>query len=191
MAILAAAPLRPIFGLSLKGFDRAAAMWSGPPTMSPILRIALFWLLLLSSCGYAAWRGGKYERMAALVFVIATVLSVLSHSPLRGRYVGIETSDLIVDTAVLIAIMAIALASDRFWPLWAAGLQLVDSMSHLMKAVDPGLIPQVYGAAERVWSYPILAILLIGVWRQHRRSKGQQERAFNTGLLNRLNRADH
>ena len=129
----------------------------------------IFWIVLFASCGYALWRGRKYERIAAIVFIAATLLSFLTHSPLQDRYFGIEASDLIVDSAVLVAVLAIALVSDRFWPLWVAGLQLVDSMSHVMKAVDPDLVPRVYGAAERFWSYPILIILLIGAWRQHRR----------------------
>ena len=148
-------------------------MWSGHIPMNSLLLVVLFWLLLLMSCGYALWRGRKYERIAALVFVGATVLSILGHSPLRGRYVGIEATDLIVDSVVLFAVVGIALVSDRFWPLWVAGLQLVDSMSHLMKAIDVDLLPKVYGAAERFWSYPILLILLIGAWRQHRRTSDQ------------------
>ena len=133
----------------------------------------IFWIVLLASCGYALWRGSKYERIAALVFISATVLSILGHSPHR-RYVAVEASDLIVDTAVLFAVVAIALVSDRFWPLWAAGLQLVDSFSHVMKAIDADLIPKVYGAAERFWSYPILIVLLIGAWRQHRRQVAER-----------------
>jgi len=129
----------------------------------------IFWIVLFATCGYALWRGRKYERIAAIVFIAATCVSFLTHSPLRDRYFGIEASDLIVDSAVLVAVLAIALVSDRFWPLWAAGLQLVDSMSHVMKAIDPDLVPRVYGAAERFWSYPILIILLVGAWRQHRR----------------------
>src|SRR5437868_10629365 len=131
----------------------------------------IFWLVLFATCGYALWRGRKYERIAATVFIAATAVSILMRSPLHGRYYGIETSDLIIDTAVLAAVIAIALASDRFWPLWAAGLQLVDSMSHVMKAIDADLLPHVYGAAERFWSYPILIILFIGAWRQDRRSR--------------------
>src|SRR6185312_2486310 len=146
-------------------------MWSGLFPMNTALRLAFFWLLLLVSCGYALWRGGKYERIAALVFISATILSILGHSPLRGRYAEIEATDLIVDSGVLFAVVAIALASDRFWPLWVAGLQLVDSMAHLMKAIDTNLLPAVYGAAERFWSYPILMILFIGAWRQHRRAR--------------------
>jgi hypothetical protein len=138
-------------------------------------RVILFWLLLLMSCGYALWRGRKYERIAAVVFIAATVLSLLGHSP-RERYVAIEASDLIIDSSVLVAIVAIALASDRFWPLWAAGLQLVDSMSHLLKTIHSDLLPNVYGAAERFWSYPILVILLIGAWRQDQRSRKEQAR---------------
>ena len=133
----------------------------------------IFWIVLFATCGYALWRGRKYERIAAIVFIAATVLSFLTHSPLRSRYFGIELSDLIVDNAVLVAVIAIALVSDRFWPLWIAGLQLVDSMSHLLKAIDVDLVPRVYGAAERFWSYPILIILLVGAWRQNRRSPAQ------------------
>jgi hypothetical protein len=145
-------------------------MWSGHIPMNSLLLRTLFWLLLVVSCGYALWRGRRYERSAALVFVTATIVSILGHAP-HLRYVEIEFGDLVVDSAVLVAVIAIALASDRFWPLWVAGLQMVDSMSHVLKAIDADLVPQVYGAAERFWSYPILLILLIGAWRQHQRSK--------------------
>jgi hypothetical protein len=149
-------------------------MWSGRIAVMSMLRVILFWLLLVVSCGYALWRGRKYERIAALVFVTATILSFLGHSAHR-RYVEIEASDLIVDTAVLFTVVAIALVSDRFWPLWVAGLQLVDSMAHLMKAIDANLLPTVYGAAERFWSYPILLILFIGAWRQQHRPESAPE----------------
>jgi len=133
----------------------------------------IFWIVLLASCGYALWRGRRDERIAAVVFIAATFVSIIMRSPLHGRYEGVEISDVIIDTGVLASVVAIALVSDRFWPLWAAGLQLVDSMSHLMKAVHANLLPNVYGAAERFWSYPILVILFIGAWRQHRRSQAR------------------
>jgi hypothetical protein len=146
-------------------------MRSGLPAMIP--HWIIFWMVLFASCGYALWRGRRYERIAAIVFIAATVVSILMRSPIEGRYHGVEASDLVIDTAVLVAVLAIALLSDRFWPLWAAGLQLVGSMSHLLKAIQADLLPHVYGAAERFWSYPILIILFIGAWRQHRRSRLQ------------------
>jgi hypothetical protein len=129
----------------------------------------IFWALLLLTCGYALWRGRRYEQLAAVICIAASVISVLARAPLHQRYAGIEIGDLIVDTAVLLAFVAIALRSDRFWPLWVAGLQLTLSVSHLFKAIQPSLIPLAYAAAERFWSYPTLIIIAIGAWRQHRR----------------------
>lgn len=89
---------------------------------------------------------------------------------------GVEAGDLLVDLLVLSAFVAIALQSDRFWPLWVAGLQLTTSFSHFLRAIDASLIPQAYAAAERFWSYPILIILLVGAWRSDRRLMMQRER---------------
>lgn len=136
-----------------------------------------FWALLLVTCGYALWRGRKYEQLSALVFITATVASVLARTSGHDRYLAVERSDLVIDTLVLIALVAIALRSDRFWPLWVAGLQLTISMSHVLKAIQPDLLPLAYAAAERFWSYPTLIILFIGAWRQHRRRISEQHEA--------------
>ena len=137
--------------------------------MTSIIWQILFWLLLAGSCGYALVRGGVHERIAALLFVGATIVSILAHSPLHVRYVTIEMSDLIVDLVVLGVLVFIALQSERFWPLWATGLQLTITMSHLMKGIQPDLMPLAYAAAQRFWSYPILIILFVGSWRSYRR----------------------
>jgi hypothetical protein len=134
----------------------------------------IFWGILFSTCGYALWRGRKYEQIAALICLAATILSVSMSSPLNQRYVGIETGDLLVDCFVLVAFVFVALRSDRFWPLWVAGLQMTMSISHLLKAIQPDLIPLAYAAAERFWSYPILGIIAAGAWRSHQRQKQTQ-----------------
>ena len=138
-----------------------------------MLRAAFFWVFLVVTCGYALWRGRKYERLSAAICIIATILSAFGFYVMRRfhpiDYSGVQTSDLIVDSLVLVSFIFIALRSDRFWPLWVAGLQLTISMSHLFKAIDPNLLPMAYAAAERFWSYPTLLIIAIGAWRQHRR----------------------
>src|SRR4051812_43957396 len=102
-------------------------------------RYLIFWGILLITCGYALWRGRKYEQLAAVICIAASVSSVLARAPLHQRYAGLEIGDLIIDSAVLLAFVVIALRSDRFWPLWVAGLQLTISLSHIFKAVDVGL----------------------------------------------------
>lgn len=140
-----------------------------------LLRIIFFWTLLLLSCGYALLRGGKYERSAAVVFLSATLVSVAWHHLFPSGYRHIILTEVLVDTAVLMSVTAIALMSDRFWPLWVAGLQLVDSTAHFLRAIYTNLPPWAYAIAERFWSYPILVILLIGAWRQNRRTQAARE----------------
>jgi hypothetical protein len=131
----------------------------------------LFWALLLLSCGYALWRGRSDERAVGLICLAATLATRFAVSPIGVRYNSVEGGLLLIDAAVLIGFVAVALRSNRFWPLWVAGLQLTSSTAHLMKAIDERLLPMAYGAAIALWSYPILIILAIGTWRGHRRAR--------------------
>jgi hypothetical protein len=143
-------------------------MWSGPRTMFP--RYYIFLVLLLLTCGYAFWRGRSDERIAAAVCALAVIATRFAISPVGVRYSGIETGLVIIDLLMLAAFIAIALRSERFWPLWLAGLQLTNSMAHLLKAIELDLPAIAYRTAAVFWSYPILLIILIGTWRSHRRS---------------------
>jgi hypothetical protein len=141
--------------------------------MSPLL----YWTLLSLTCGYAFTRGRSDERIIAVVCVVASVLTAFVLSPWHSRYAQVESGELLIDVATLGAFVFVALRSHRFWPLWVAGLQLTTSMSHMLKAIDLGLVPQAYAAAEKFWSYPILLILAIGTWRGHQRALADRRSA--------------
>jgi len=129
---------------------------------------AIYTILLLGVCGYAFWRGRADERLAAMVCLLASVASLALLGPARLRYSGVEIGVFMVDLFTLAAFTYVALRSERFWPLWISGLQLTTSIGHVLKAIDEHLLPMAYAAAMRVWSYPILFILAIAVWRgQH------------------------
>lgn len=125
----------------------------------------IFIILLISSCGYALWRGHRDERIVAIVNIVATLATVLAISPLNVRYKGVESGLFLIDLLVLGSFVFVALRSHRFWPLWVAGLQLTSSTAHLMKAIDEHLLPVAYAAAAALWSYPILIILAVATWR--------------------------
>ena len=76
---------------------------------------------------------------------------------------------MLVDLGALAAFVTLALFSQRFWPLWVAGLQMTASTAHALKMFDAGLLPLAYAMAERFWSYPILVIIAVGAFREHRR----------------------
>jgi hypothetical protein len=75
----------------------------------------------------------------------------------------------IVDIVVFFAFLAVAIRSERFWPLWVTGLQLTTILGHILKATDAQLFPRAYGAALMFWGYPIVLILALGTWRESRR----------------------
>lgn len=129
----------------------------------------VYWTLLALTCVYAFVRGGRDERLVAIVCLVASVVTAFVLSPWTQRYTEIEAGEMLVDLAVLAAFIAVALRSDRFWPLWIAGLQLTSSLAHFMKGVHLELLPQAYAAATKFWSYPILLIVILGTWRRQQR----------------------
>jgi hypothetical protein len=134
-----------------------------------------YWTLLALTCGYALVRGRSDERLAALVCIVASIATPIVLAPLAARYSEFESGEFLIDAAVLATFAFIALRSDRFWPLWIAGLQLTTSMAHLLKMVQLDLMPQAYAAAEKFWSYPILVIIAVATLRGHRRRADSTE----------------
>lgn len=129
----------------------------------------IFIPLLVAVILYAFWRGGRDERIVAAICLGGTAATLLSLSPLSMRYEGVEQGMALVDVAVLAGFVMVALRSQRFWPLWVAGLQLTTAFGHGLKMIDSDLLPQAYGAALQFWAYPILLILAAGTYRAHRR----------------------
>ena len=136
-----------------------------------MLSPAEYFALLFAVCVYAFIAGRGDERMVASICVVASIASVAVISPWASRYSQLEAGVFIVDLATLAGFTFVALRSDRFWPLWVAGLQLTTLMSHAFKLGRIDLMPQAYAAAARFWVYPIFLIIVIGTWRSARRRR--------------------
>jgi hypothetical protein len=130
-----------------------------------MIRLFLFNALLLGSCGFALLKGTRDSKAIAAICLAATAATYLSMSGYRA----LEGDIMIIDLMAFLGFTWVALRSDRYWPLWVAGLQLTTSLGHLLKAVSSDMVPLAYAAALRSWSYPILIILAVGVWRELRR----------------------
>ena len=133
-----------------------------------------YWILLAAVSLYAFARGNSDARWAAAVCILATIATKLVHSPLTNRFSDVEVGVMIVDLAALAGFTLIALRSNRFWPMWVAGLQLTTTFAHLFKAIEFELIPQIYAVAARFWVYPIFLVIVIGTWRNHQRRRLDQ-----------------
>lgn len=135
-----------------------------------MLGAPIFLSLLILSCGYALWRGNRDARVIAVTCCLAVLATHFAVAPLTERYSSVEEGLIVVDGLTLFVFVLVALRSDRFWPLWVAGLQLTAAIAHLLKGLHLDLLPRAYGAALAFWSYPILIILAVGAYRSHRRA---------------------
>jgi hypothetical protein len=127
-----------------------------------------YYAILFLVSAYAFLRGRSDERIAVATCILATFATNIVYSP-RGSYVGVELGVLLVDLGALAAFTFLALRSDRFWPLWVAGLQLTTVIAHALKGVQLDLMPQAYAAAARFWVYPIFLIIVVGTFRSARK----------------------
>ena len=134
-------------------------------------RLIIFLVLLLGSCGYALLKGTRDAQIVAVSTLAATVASYL----LVSRYDGVEFGVLVIDVLVLTVFVAVALKSDRFWPLWIAGLQLTTTFGHVLRALEDQMGPIAYAVSLRFWVYPIHIILIIAVWRSQVRLQRTSE----------------
>lgn len=135
----------------------------------------LFRTLLALVALYAFLRGKRDERQVGIILILGVIATHLAWSPVDQRFSGLETHVFAVDVVVFAGFLWVALRSDRFWPLWIAGLQLTAILGHVLKAADSGLFDRAYGAALMFWAYPIVLILAVGTWRGHRRQLGATE----------------
>ncbi len=106
--------------------------------------------------------------------ILGLIASELVLPPIRERYEGIETKLMLVDLCVFAGFLWVALRSDRFWPLWIAGLQLTAILGHILKVIDVQLFARAYAAALFFWAWPMVIILAIGTWRANRRDRRER-----------------
>jgi hypothetical protein len=116
-------------------------------------------------CGAALWKGGREERLTAAGLLLSLAVTVL----LRDySWPTLQRPEFIADTALFVLLTAIALRTAKFWPLAAAGFQLLAVMTHVAKMIDPNLQQWAYITANVIWTYLVLAALGVGTWNSWR-----------------------
>ncbi|WP_293906583.1 hypothetical protein [Phenylobacterium sp.] len=116
---------------------------------------------LMGVCLLAVLRGQDDERLAAGGFLAAWALSRVAFKP---RSEDIQWGVLAIDLGLLGLYVWLALRSRRYWPMFAAGFQLLAIITHLGRALDTGISGWAYLTAEIVWSYLVLLAIGYGSW---------------------------
>lgn len=134
-----------------------------------MLRVEFYYLLLVLCWGYALFKGGAPERIAATTIAVGSILSLAALSSPARSYQSVEIGIFLVDVVCLLVFLALALRANRYWPLWVTALQTIGTAGHALRLVDPTMIRWGYAFALAFWSYPMLALIALGTWRHQQR----------------------
>jgi hypothetical protein len=129
----------------------------------------IFDVLFLACCIYALWLGGAPERVGAAIYLMAVMFTQVEASGAASRFNSVEEGILVVDVAMLLALLILTVRAERFWPIWVTALHAISTAAHAVKLADPDVIRWAYAFALAFWSYPMLFLLALGTWNHQKR----------------------
>ena len=136
-------------------------------------RVDIEALLTVILCVLAFWKGGGPEKaiastLAGMWLVDQAVHVVLQ---LQGATVAIPVGHLVIDIAATVAFVWTALVANRVYPLWIAGLQLISTLAHLVRMLQPSISQSAVAILMVSPSYFEILVFAIGTWCHLRRLK--------------------
>lgn len=137
-----------------------------------MLRFAIFLALLAAAALYAYRRGGTPEKQVAAILIGIQLLDMAYHATgARSGYLEVDAFHAFNDGWPLLALLAVALTADRFWPLWVAALQVIASFSHYARMMDLSVPPMAYAVMIRAPIWLQILVLVLGTWNHARRRR--------------------
>lgn len=119
----------------------------------------LYFCCLLLTVVISIVFGGRDERIGAAIVVVASVVTPLAQEHgFRREEIGI----FLVDFSALLTLLWLALCSNRYWPLFAAGFQLSGITVHLVPVATSEFSAAAYGLASVSAAYLVLLAIVIG-----------------------------
>jgi hypothetical protein len=122
-------------------------------------------LILLLVCSAAFWKGGPEERLTAAGLVVTVAMTML----LRDMsWPPLQRIGFAADIIMFLLLAGIALKTPKWWPLMAAGFELLSVLTHISKMVDRHVDQWAYITANVIWTYLLMIALGVGVWNSWR-----------------------
>lgn len=122
----------------------------------------VYYMFLAACCGYAIFRGSRSEYLGAGIMITGS-LSTLAIGRLIGTsWTSMEVGIFAIDIVALVALVRLALGSDRFWPMWATAFHLLAVTIQTAMMVAPQITPWAFATGATFWAYPMLLALAIG-----------------------------
>jgi len=122
----------------------------------------IYYIFLVTCCGYAIFRGSRPEYLGAAIMIVGSLSTLAIGRMVANSWTNVERGIFAVDIVALIALIYLALTSERFWPLWATAFHLLAVTIHTAMIVAPQITPWAFATGAVFWAYPMLLALAIG-----------------------------
>ncbi len=121
---------------------------------------------------FAFLKGDEPERVGAGAYMISLLATWLLQDDTQLH--GAQWGMMAVDLAMVPVYAVLAWKSRRSWPVWAAGLQSLVVMTHVLTMIDVRLPIVAFYAVMNLAAYGILLALALSTWRawRERRAEG-------------------
>jgi hypothetical protein len=126
-----------------------------------MLIIMLVWTLLALCSVYAAIAGGPTGRIGAALNVGATVATLFAQQ--YGPWTQTHIPVLVIDLMLMGAFYALALKSQVYWPIWAAGFHLITVTGHAATVVVPDFRSSLYYLFNGMWAIFVQMAMVWGI----------------------------
>lgn len=125
-----------------------------------------FWLFLICVIVVTVTMGGSEGRLLVITCVTASALTYVANVQLGFDFARLVV--LVIDVGVFAIIIAIALRSRSYWPIWFSAFQMITVATHFAQMTIPSSIPGIYGNAAGFWALPALGAAVVGVMLDRR-----------------------
>jgi hypothetical protein len=132
-----------------------------------MIHILAFAATFLACLAYVFTVGGRPERAAIVAQLVALLLSMFAISFRWIRFEHLPAGLALADLALALALTALALKSNRLWPIVLAAMQLATIIAHLAKLLSFPLPAAGYAIFVQFWAWPMLVVTAIGARNHH------------------------
>jgi len=117
-----------------------------------------YYTFLVLTVVLAFWRGAGSEKWGAVTALSGSLASSLLGSDANWSKLIVDL--MLVDLIVLASFWWLSLRSDRFWPYWVTGWQLVAVLVHAQRALFDDILSAPYALMTMYLAYPMLALII-------------------------------
>jgi hypothetical protein len=124
-------------------------------------------VVMAAVCLYALIKGGRPEKIAAVVIAVAWAASALLQD--RIHILSPQWAVAWLDVVLFVVLLGMALVWRRGWLMFASASQLLTAATHFTTLLDPRLFALAIITAYYIWSYATLGALAWGTHLAARR----------------------